>query len=175
MSTTTVDAKPSFDSLPKTRNLTSNLKPSTVTPKWYLIDANGLVLGRLSSHVAKLIYGKTEPNYTPNVDSSTNVVIINAEKIAVTGKKMKDKIYYRHTGYAGGIKQTQLKDMMAKKPEEVIKKALKGMLGSGPLANKRRTRLYVYSGESHPHAGQSPVLIDFKSYSTKNSKTSLKK
>ncbi len=125
--------------------------------KWYLVDAEGRTLGRLASEVAQVLRGKHKPTYSPSVDTGDFVVVVNAGKVAVTGSKMQAKKYYRHSGYRGGITETNLEKLLADKPEEAIKKAVKGMLPSGPLGRAMFKKLKVYGAATHPHAGQKPV------------------
>jgi large subunit ribosomal protein L13 len=127
---------------------------------WVLIDATGLTLGRLSTQVAELLRGKRKPEYTPHVDTGDFVVIINAEKIAVTGKKREDKLYYRHSGFPGGLKSRTLEEMLTRRPEEVIRIAVKGMLPKNRLARKQLTKLKVYAGTAHPHEAQKPQTLE---------------
>mgnify|MGYP004448478055 CR=1 FL=1 len=129
---------------------------AAIERKWYVVDATGLTLGRLASEVAKILRGKNKPIFTPHADTGDYVIIVNAEKISVTGKKLSDKIYYSHSEYVGGMKETTLKDMLAKKPEKVVELAVKGMLPKGPLGRKMYTKLFVYAGAEHPHAAQKP-------------------
>ena len=133
----------------------------TVERKWYVIDATGLVLGRLASQVASILKGKNKPTYTPHVDTGDNVIVINAEKIKVTGKKLDQKIYYHHSDYVGGMKETTLREMLAKKPEKVVELAVKGMLPKGPLGREMYTKLHVYAGPEHQHAAQKPEVLTF--------------
>ncbi|MBR3396933.1 MAG: 50S ribosomal protein L13 [Lachnospiraceae bacterium] len=135
--------------------------PDKLEKKWYLIDADGCTLGRLSSEVAKILRGKNKPEYTPFVDTGDYVIIVNAEKIKVTGKKLNQKIYYHHSDYVGGMKETTLKDMLARKPEKVLELAVKGMLPKGPLGRAMAGKLHVYAGPEHPHAAQKPEEIKF--------------
>ena len=128
--------------------------PAKVERKWYVVDAAGYTLGRLASEVAKVLRGKNKPVFTPHVDTGDYVVIVNAEKIKVTGKKLDQKIYYHHSEYVGGMK-------MNKKPEEVIEHAVKGMLPKGPLGRQMFTKLHVYAGPEHPHAAQKPEALTF--------------
>ncbi|MDW8002615.1 MAG: 50S ribosomal protein L13 [Deltaproteobacteria bacterium] len=137
-------------------------KKEEIKRDWYLIDANGLTLGRLASKIATMLMGKTKPCYTPHLDCGDYVVVINAEKIKVTGKKLLSKFYARHSGYPGGIKLTNLKTMLEKKPEEVLKLAVKGMLPKGSLGRKMLKKLKVYRGSQHPHFAQSPKPLDMK-------------
>ncbi len=136
------------------------LKKEEVKRNWYLVDASGKTLGRLASKIAVLLMGKHKKDYTPHVDNGDFVVVINAEKIHVTGKKLEKKIYYKHTGYMGHLKETPLKDMLAKKPEEVIRLAVRGMLPKNRLRDRRMKRLKVYAGPEHPHQAQNPQKIE---------------
>ena len=133
--------------------------PDKVEKKWFVVDAAGCTLGRLSTEVASVLRGKKKPEYTPNVDTGDYVIIVNAEKIKVTGKKLDQKIYYRHSDHVGGLKETTLKEMLAKKPEKVIELAVKGMLPKGPLGRAMAKKLFVYAGENHPHAAQKPEAL----------------
>ncbi len=136
--------------------------PATIERKWYVIDAEGQTLGRLSSEIAKILRGKNKPTYTPFVDTGDNVIVVNAEKIKVTGKKMDQKIYYNHSDYPGGMRETTLKEMLDKKPTDVISLAVKGMLPKGPLGRSMITKLHVYAGAEHPHAAQKPEVLEIK-------------
>ena len=129
---------------------------AAIERKWYVVDATGLTLGRLASEVAKVLRGKNKPIFTPHADTGDYVIVVNAEKIVVTGKKMSDKIYYRHSDYVGGMKEATLKEMLDKKPEKVVELAVKGMLPKGPLGRKMYTKLFVYAGPEHKHAAQKP-------------------
>ena len=129
---------------------------AAIDRKWYVVDATGLTLGRLDSEVAKVLRGKNKPIFTPHADTGDYVIVVNAEKIVVTGKKMSDKIYYRHSDYVGGMKEATLKEMLDKKPEKVVELAVKGMLPKGPLGRKMYTKLFVYAGPEHKHAAQKP-------------------
>ena len=133
--------------------------PSTVERKWYVVDAEGMVLGRLASQVASILRGKNKPTYTPNVDTGDHVIIINADKVVLTGNKLTDKIYYHHTGYVGHMKETPYGELMAKKPEFAVKKAIVGMLPKGPLGRKMATKLRVYAGAEHGHEAQKPEVL----------------
>jgi len=135
--------------------------PETIERKWYVVDAEGLTLGRLTSAVASVLRGKNKPTFTPHIDTGDYVIIVNAEKIAVTGKKMDQKIYYTHSDYVGGLKTATLREMIEKKPEQVIRLAVKGMLPKGPLGNQMLTKLHVYAGAEHPHAAQKPETLTF--------------
>lgn len=136
--------------------------PATIERKWYVIDAQGQTLGRLSSEIAKILRGKNKPTFTPHVDTGDNVIVINAEKIKVTGKKMDQKIYYKHSDYPGGMRETTLKEMLDKKPTDVITLAVKGMLPKGPLGRTMIEKLHVYAGAEHPHAAQKPEALEIK-------------
>ena len=133
--------------------------PATIERKWYVIDASGQNLGRLSSEVAKILRGKNKPIFTPHEDTGDYVIIVNAEKIAVTGKKLEQKIYYNHSDYVGGMRETDLKTMLAKKPEKVIELAVKGMLPKGPLGRSMIKKLFVYAGPEHKHQAQKPEAL----------------
>ena len=135
--------------------------PATIERKWYVVDATGYTLGRLSSEIAKVLRGKNKPTYTPHIDTGDYVIVINAEHIKVTGKKLDQKIYYNHSDYVGGMKETTLKEMLAKKPERVIELAVKGMLPKGPLGREMITKLHVYAGAEHDHAAQKPEVLTF--------------
>ena len=135
--------------------------PEKIERKWYVVDAEGCTLGRLSSEIAKVLRGKNKPEYTPHVDTGDYVIVINAEKIAVTGKKMDQKMYYHHSDYIGGLKETTLKEMLAKHPERVIEHAVKGMLPKGPLGRQMYTKLHVYAGPDHNQAAQKPEVFEF--------------
>jgi large subunit ribosomal protein L13 len=137
--------------------------PSTRERNWLLVDANGQTLGRLATQIADALRGKTKPEYTPHCDTGDFVVVVNAEKIAVTGNKRAVKKYYRHTGYPGGIKERTLNDMLERRPEEVIRKAVKGMLPRNRLARKQLTKLKVYAGPDHPHTAQQPTPMELTS------------
>ena len=140
---------------------TVSLNKATVDKQWLVIDATDLALGRLSSRIALILRGKNKPGFTPNVDCGDNVIVINAEKIKVTGKKLDQKIYYRHSDYVGGMKETTLKEMLNKHPERVIEYAVKGMLPKGPLGRQMYTKLFVYAGPDHKHAAQKPEALTF--------------
>ena len=135
--------------------------PDKIERKWYVVDAEGQTLGRLASEVAKVLRGKNKPEFTPHVDTGDYVIVVNAEKIAVTGKKLQQKIYYHHSDYVGGMKETTLKEKLAKKPEEVIELAVKGMLPKGPLGRQMYKKLFVYAGPEHKHAAQKPEVLTF--------------
>lgn len=133
--------------------------PDKIERKWYVIDAEGLVLGRLASETAKILRGKNKPEFTPHVDTGDYVIIVNAEKIKVTGKKLQQKIYYHHSDYVGGMKEATLAEMMAKKPEKVVELAVKGMLPKGPLGRAMIKKLHVYAGPEHQQAAQKPEAL----------------
>ena len=135
--------------------------PATIDRKWYVVDATGCTLGRLASEVAKVLRGKNKPIFTPHMDWGDYVIIVNADKVKVTGKKMDQKIYYRHSDYVGGMKETTLKEMMAKKPEKVVELAVKGMLPKGPLGRSMMDKLHVYAGPDHKHEAQKPEVLTF--------------
>jgi len=137
--------------------------PSNRERNWVLVDAHGQTLGRLATQIADALRGKTKPEYTPHCDTGDFVVVVNAEKIAVTGNKRADKKYYRHSGYPGGIKERSLNDMLERRPEEVIRHAVKGMLPRNRLARKQLTKLKVYAGPEHPHAAQKPTPMELTS------------
>ena len=136
--------------------------PSTVERKWYVVDAEGKTLGRLASEVANVLRGKNKPTYTPHIDTGDYVIVVNAEKIQVTGKKLDQKIYYHHSEYVGGMKEATLREMMQKKPEFVITHAVKGMLPKGPLGRQMLKKLFVYAGPDHKHAAQQPKELEIK-------------
>ena len=133
--------------------------PSDVERKWYVVDAEGKTLGRLASEIASVLRGKKKPIYTPHIDTGDYVIVVNAEKIVTTGKKLNQKVYYHHSDYVGGMKETMLKDMLIKKPEFVITHAVKGMLPKGPLGRKMLKKLFVYAGPEHKHAAQKPEAL----------------
>ena len=135
--------------------------PDKIERKWYVVDAEGQTLGRLAAEVAKVLRGKNKPEFTPHIDTGDNVIVINAEKIKVTGKKLDQKVYYHHSDYVGGMKETTLREMMAKKPEQVIELAVKGMLPKGPLGREMYKKLFVYAGPDHKHAAQKPEVLTF--------------
>ncbi|MCI8789859.1 MAG: 50S ribosomal protein L13 [Lachnospiraceae bacterium] len=134
---------------------------ATIDRKWYVVDAAGMTLGRLASEVAKVLRGKNKPIFTPHMDTGDYVIVINAEKIKVTGKKLDQKIYYHHSDYVGSLKEVTLKEKLAKKPEQVIELAVKGMLPKGPLGRQMYKKLYVYAGPEHKHAAQKPEVLTF--------------
>lgn len=136
--------------------------PAKVEKKWYVVDAEGQTLGRLASEVAKVLRGKNKPEFTPFVDTGDYVIVINADKIAVTGKKLDQKLYRSHSEYTGGFKETTLKEMMNKKPEEVIKHAVKGMLPKNTLGKNMLKKLHVYAGAEHNHEAQKPEALEIR-------------
>ena len=129
-------------------------------PKWYVVNAEGKVLGRLCTGLARILRGKNKPTYTPYLDTGDFVIVVNAGKVTLTGKKLKDKIYYHHTGYPGGIKQTSAEKLLAKKPTEIIRIAVKGMLPKNSLGRQMLRKLKVYAGPNHPHEAQKPVPLE---------------
>ena len=135
--------------------------PDKIERKWYVVDAEGCTLGRLTSQIASVLRGKNKPVFTPHVDTGDYVIVINAEKIKVTGKKLDQKIYYNHSDYVGGMKDTTLRELMAKKPEKVIELAVKGMLPKGPLGRQMIKKLHVYAGAEHAHEAQKPEVLTF--------------
>ncbi len=135
--------------------------PATIDRKWYVVDATDMHLGRLASEVAKILRGKNKPIFTPHIDTGDYVIVVNAEKVKVTGKKLDQKIYYHHSDYVGGMKETTLRVKLAKKPEEVIELAVKGMLPKGPLGRQMYKKLFVYAGPDHKHAAQKPEALTF--------------
>lgn len=141
-------------------NKTYNATPSTVDKKWVLVDAEEKPLGRLASEVAAILRGKTKPEFTPHIDAGDNVVVINSEKVKLTGKKMTDKLYFRHTGYPGGEKFTSAAEMLEKDPTSLVMKAVKGMLPKNRLGRQLLTNLRVYAGPVHPHTAQQPEIIE---------------
>ena len=136
-------------------------KASDITRKWYILDAEGKSLGRVAAQAAHILRGKHKPEYTPFLDTGDYVIVINASKVKVTGKKAQDKMYYHHTGYVGGIKSESFEKLIARKPEEVIEIAVRGMLPKGPLGRAMFRKLKVYAGETHNHAAQQPQVIKF--------------
>ena len=135
---------------------TYNAKPGEIERRWYVVDAEGKNLGRLATQIADTLRGKTKPQYTPHVDTGDFVVVVNAEKIAVTGKKLDEKVYYRHSGYPGGLKQRTLREQLERRPTEVLRMAVKGMLPKNRLAARQLTKLKIYAGPEHPHEAQAP-------------------
>lgn len=149
--------KPVFMDTLSFKTVSANV--NTVTKKWVIVDAEAKILGRLASEIARLLRGKHKPNFTPHVDCGDNVIVINADKIRLTGNKMLEKEYLRHSGYPGGQKSTTPRELLARTPEKVIEFAVKGMLPKNRLGSKMYTNLYVYAGSEHPHQGQSPEVI----------------
>lgn len=143
-------------------NKTYSPKLTELTHDWYIVDAEGQTLGRLAAGIATRLMGKHKPQYTPHLDCGDNIVVINADKIAVTGNKLEDKLYYHHTGYPGGIKDVNLSDLMTRKPTAALEKAIKGMLPKNRLQDDRLHRLKLYAGTDHPHAPQTPKPLEFK-------------
>ena len=135
--------------------------PATIERKWYVVDAADMTLGRLASEVAKVLRGKNKPTFTPHIDTGDYVIVVNAEKVKVTGKKLAQKLYYHHSDYVGGMKETTLREMLAKKPEKVVELAVKGMLPKGPLGREMYTKLFVYAGPEHKHQAQKPEALTF--------------
>ena len=150
-----------FNIMEEDKMKTFMASPSTIEKKWYVVDATGYTLGRLSAEVAKVLRGKNKPIFTPHVDTGDYVIVVNAANIKVTGKKLDQKIYYKHSDYIGGMKETTLRDMLAKNPVEVIEHAVKGMLPKGPLGREMFTKLHVYAGAEHNHAAQKPEELKF--------------
>ncbi|AGA64909.1 LSU ribosomal protein L13p (L13Ae) [Liberibacter crescens BT-1] len=147
-------------------------KPAEVKKKWILIDAKGLVLGRLASQIALRLRGKDKPTYTPSVDTGDNIIVINAEKIVLSGKKYEEKIYYWHTGYPGGIKQRTAKNILEGRfPDRVLRKAVERMVPRGPLGRVQMKNLRIYAGENHSHEAQKPVFVDIAQLNSKNARS----
>ena len=140
---------------------TSMANPDKIERKWYVVDAEGCTLGRLASEVAKVLRGKNKPEYTPHIDTGDYVIVVNAAKVKVTGKKLQQKIYYNHSDYVGGMRETTLAEMMAKKPEKVIELAVKGMLPKGPMGRDMIKKLHVYAGAEHANQAQKPEVLTF--------------
>ena len=149
--------------------MTDFIKKDEIKNNWLLIDAENAIVGRLAAYISKALRGKNKSQYTPHMDNGDFVVVTNIEKIRFTGKKINNKKYYRHTGYPGGIKSTTPSVLMKKKPEEVLKLAVKRMLPDGPLAKKQLSKLKIYKGTAHPHESQNPKIIDFVKINPKNS------
>ncbi len=149
-------------------------KPSDIERKWYVVDAEGVVLGRLAAEVSKILRGKHKPSYVPNLDCGDYVIVINADKVKLTGKKLADKVYYRHTGYAGGIKEiTAGKILEGRFPGRVVEKAVERMISRNPLGRQQMTKLKVYAGSEHPHTAQNPVVLDIAAMNPKNKRSAL--
>ena len=150
---------------------TISIKPTEVVRKWYLIDATDLVLGRLASQIAKILRGKHKTTFTPHVDCGDNVIVINAEKVALTGNKLADKVYYHHTGFVGGIKGITAGKQLEEHPERVIIKAVERMISRNKMGREQMTKLHVYAGPSHPHTAQTPETLDIASMNSKNKRS----
>ncbi len=151
---------------------TFSARPADIDKKWILIDADGIVLGRLASQVALILRGKHKPSFTPHMDCGDNVVVVNAGKIHLTGKKLSDKIYYRHTGYPGGIKERRAGEILSgKHPERVVQKAIERMIPGGPLGRRQLKNLRVYAGAEHPHEAQDPEVLDLAARNPKNKRS----
>ena len=135
-------------------------KAADITRKWYVVDAEGLALGRVASQVANILRGKNKPIYTPNVDTGDFVIVINASKVILTGKKLDQKIYYKHSGFVGGLKETKYRKLLAEKPEEALRHAVVGMLPKGPLGRQMAKKLKIYAGAEHEHAAQKPEMLE---------------
>jgi len=148
--------------------MTDFIKKDEIKNNWLLIDAKNAIVGRLAAYISKALRGKNKSQFTPHMDNGDFVIVTNIEKIKFTGKKLKDKKYFRHTGYPGGIKTTSPSILMKKKPEEILKLAVKRMLPGGPLAKKQLSKLKIYKGSSHPHEAQNPKIIDFARMNSKN-------
>ena len=148
--------------------MTNFIKKNDIKNNWVLIDAENIVVGRLATYISKVLRGKNKTQYTPNMDNGDFVVVTNIEKIKFTGKKFTNKIYYRHTGYPGGIKSTTPSFLANKKPEDILKMAVKRMLPRGPLAKKQLSKLKIYKGNNHPHEMQKPQVVDFGKANSKN-------
>jgi large subunit ribosomal protein L13 len=138
---------------------TYSAKPKEIEQRWYLVDAEGQTLGRLATRIADTLRGKRKPEYTPHIDTGDFVVVVNAEKITVTGKKREEKIYYRHSGYPGGLRQRTFAEELERRPTEVLRKAVKGMLPRNRLARRQLTKLKIYAGTEHPHEAQNPTPL----------------
>jgi large subunit ribosomal protein L13 len=151
---------------------TYSAKPSDVDRKWYLVDAEDLVLGRMASVIALRLRGKHKPMFTPNIDCGDNVIVINAEKVHLSGNKLADKVYYRHTGFPGGIKGVTAGDVLGgKHPERVVIKAVERMISRNPMGRQQMRKLHVYAGADHPHAGQQPEVLDVAAMNSKNKRS----
>jgi len=137
-------------------------KPADISRKWYVVDAEGMVLGRLASQVANVLRGKNKPVYTPNVDTGDYVIIINADKVVLTGKKLDQKIYYHHSGYAGGLKETSYRKLIAEKPELAVRHAVVGMLPKGPLGRQMAKKMKIYAGDQYVQTAQQPEKLELK-------------
>ncbi len=153
---------------------TYSTKPSDIQRKWFVVDAEGVVLGRLSAEIAKILRGKHKPSYVPNLDCGDYVVVINAEKVKLTGHKLTQKKYFKHTGYVGGIKETTPAKILAGRfPERIIEKAVERMISRNPLGRQQMTKLKVYAGSEHPHSAQNPEVLDIASRNPKNKRSAL--
>ncbi len=151
---------------------TYSTKPSDIERKWYVVDAQGVVLGRLSAQIAKILQGKNKPNYVSNLDCGDYVVVINADKVKLTGRKLTDKKYFHHTGWIGGIKETTPAKILAGKfPERVIIKAVERMISRNPMGRQQMTKLKVYAGDTHPHTAQNPIVLDMEAMNPKNKRS----
>ena len=149
-------------------------KPSDIQRKWFVVDAEGVVLGRLSAEIAKILRGKHKPSYVPNLDCGDYVVVINAEKVKLTGHKLTQKKYFKHTGYVGGVKETTPAKILAGRfPERIIEKAVERMISRNPLGRQQMTKLKVYAGSEHPHSAQNPEVLDIASRNPKNKRSAL--
>ncbi len=149
-------------------------KPSDIERKWYVVDAEGVVLGRLAAEISKILRGKHKPSYVPNLDCGDYVIVINADKVKLTGKKLSDKVYYKHTGYVGGIKAaTAGKILEGRFPGRVIEKAVERMISRNPLGRQQMTKLKIYAGAEHPHTAQNPEVLDIASMNPKNKRSAL--
>lgn len=149
-------------------------KPSDIERKWYVVDAEGVVLGRLASQIAKVLRGKHKPCFVPNIDCGDYVVVINADKVKLTGKKYADKLYHKHTGWIGGIKETSAEKVLSSRfPERVVIKAVERMISRNPMGRQQMTKLKVYAGAEHPHAAQNPVVWDIAAMNPKNKRSAL--
>ena len=149
--------------------MTNFIKKSDIKNDWILINAENAVVGRLAAYISKVLRGKNKTQFTPNMDAGDFVIVTNIDKIKFTGKKLNNKKYYKHTGHPGGIKSTTPSELFKKKPEEILKLAVKRMLPGGPLSKKQLSKLKIYKGTSHPHQVQNPKIIDFKKINSKNS------
>ena len=153
---------------------THSTKPADIERKWYVVDASGVILGRLSAEIAKILRGKNKPYFTPNLDCGDYVVVINADKVKLTCKKLTDKHYYQHTGFIGSVKDTTAgKILNSRFPERVIQKAVERMISRNPLGRQMMTKLKVYAGENHPHTAQNPIVLDIASQNPKNKRSAL--
>ena len=150
---------------------TLSAKPATIKRDWYLIDATDLVLGRMASQIATILRGKNKTSYTPHMDCGDYVVVINADKVALTGKKLERKMYYHHSGYIGGIKGISAGKLMEKKPEDVIYKAVERMISRNKLGRQMMTKLRIYAGAEHPHTAQNPIVLDIAAKNPKNKRS----